>query len=44
MHVAVADTRRSTAEVAASLAVAEAEEFAEENVKMKKCKNEKIEI
>ena len=44
MHVAVADTRRGAAEVAASQAVAAEEEYAEENVKMKKCKNEKIEI
>ena len=44
MHEAVADTRRGAAAEAASLAVAEAEEYAEENVKMKKCKNEKIEI
>ena len=44
MHTEVADTRRGEAAEAASQAVAAAEEYAEENVKMKKCKNEKIEI
>ena len=44
MHVAVADTRRGAAEEAASQAVAAEEEFAEENVKMKKCQNVKIDI